>query len=114
MTKIVSERLVKLRQKESLTQEALGDILGTSRSKVSSWEIGRRDLSIGDAVEVCNYYNISLDSLLNPDGISFEKLLDISNTFVKTQNLTSKEKELLCKEIQKVFGQEEKLEDMPA
>lgn len=106
MTKRTSKYLADLRKRERISQEELGSRIGMSRSKVSSWEIGRRDISVSDAVVICNYYNISIDSLLNPTGISREKLLDISKTFVHNKSLTRKEKLQICKEIQKILLQE--------
>lgn len=54
------------RKSKQLSQRALGKALGISRSKVSNWEIGRRDLTVGEAVEVANFFEISLEELVNP------------------------------------------------
>ena len=55
-----------LRKKNQLSQAHLGRALGVSRSKISSWELGRRELSLKDAVQVANFFNVSLDDLVNP------------------------------------------------
>ena len=55
-----------LRKKNQLSQAHLGRALGVSRSKISSWELGRRELSLKDAVHVANFFNVSLDDLVNP------------------------------------------------
>ena len=44
-----------LRKDRNLSQAQLGKALGVSRSKISSWEMGRRELSVKDAVKVANY-----------------------------------------------------------
>ncbi len=106
MTKKISKYLADLRRGEKISQEELGYRIGMSRSKVSSWEIGRRDISISDAVVICDYYNISIDSLLNPTGMNREKFLDVSKTFARNKILTRKEKLQICKEVQKILLQE--------
>ena len=53
-----------LRKEEKMTQENLAEILDISRSKVSSWETNKRDMTITDAINLANYYEISLDNLL--------------------------------------------------
>lgn len=55
-----------LRKRRNLSQATLGRALGISRSKVSSWELGRRELSLKDAIKVANYFNVTLDYLVDP------------------------------------------------
>lgn len=113
VTNEISKNVAELRKSLKVSQDEFGYRIGVSRSKVSSWEIGRRDISISDAVAICNYYNISLDSLLNPKAINSEKLMDILNTFVQNRKLSPKEKEEICKRLQNVFMPEKK-ENIPA
>lgn len=54
------------RKNKNLSQSGLGIALGVSRAKVSNWEIGRRDLTVKEAIEIANYFEISLDELVNP------------------------------------------------
>lgn len=61
----ICETIKKLRIKKKLSQEGLARAIGVSRSKVSSWEIGRRDISITDAIVLAKYFNVSLDFLIN-------------------------------------------------
>lgn len=57
-----------LRKNRNLSQATLGRALGVSRSKISSWELGRRELSLKDAIKVANYFNVTLDYLVDPTG----------------------------------------------
>jgi len=65
MTNNITHGIKKLRKNNNLTQARLGKALGVSRSKVSSWELGRRELSLKDAVQVANYFHVSLDYLVD-------------------------------------------------
>ncbi|MBQ9314586.1 MAG: helix-turn-helix transcriptional regulator [Clostridia bacterium] len=58
-----------LRKRKKLSQATMGRALGVSRSKISSWELGRRELSVKDAVRVANYFNVSLDYLVDPSDL---------------------------------------------
>ncbi len=100
MNKSISIFLAELRAKKGLTQAELGKALGMSRSKVSSWEIGRRDLSISDAVIIANYFDISLDHILNPKGITSGKINDIFSLYLKSSKIPVEEKENVIQEIQ--------------
>ena len=65
MDYLISKKLRELRKDRNITQEKLAEILDISRSKVSSWETNKRDMTITDAVNIANYYEISLDNLLS-------------------------------------------------
>ena len=99
MNKSISKYLTELRIERNLTQLELGKKLGMSRSKVSSWEIGRRDISISDAVIITNFFNISLDHLLNPDHVTSGKVKDICKLYLENNKISSTEKEKTIGEI---------------
>lgn len=54
------------RKKKKVSQLTLGNVLGVSRSAISNWEIGRRDVTTREAVAMANYFEISLDELVDP------------------------------------------------
>ena len=64
MDYLILKKLRELRKDRNITQEKLAEILDISRSKVSSWETNKRDMTITDAVNIANYYEISSDNLL--------------------------------------------------
>lgn len=103
MNKNISVYLAELRVEKGLTQFELGKELGMSRSKVSSWEIGRRDLSISDAVIIANYFNISLDHLLNPHEVTSGKIKDLSKLYFDNLKISNIEKEKTFNEIQDIL-----------
>lgn len=88
----IIEKLKKLRKSKKITQEQLAEKLEISRSKVSSWETNRRDMSITDAIKLANIYEVSLDNLFEINKITKEEYVKISDKFLKGKNITLKEK----------------------
>jgi transcriptional regulator with XRE-family HTH domain len=54
------ERLVALREMKGINQDVFARSLGTSKQHVSTWETGRRVLSIKSLVKICNLYGIDI------------------------------------------------------
>jgi transcriptional regulator with XRE-family HTH domain len=59
----VGERLAVLRKRAGLNQEALADLLGTSRPVISCIENGSRHLTLANAIKVATFFDVSLDAL---------------------------------------------------
>lgn len=57
-------RLAELRRKRNMLQSELADDLFTTQSKISHYETGRQNPSIGCFVELANYFGVSTDYLL--------------------------------------------------
>lgn len=89
---LLAEKLKELRKNRNITQEKLAEELDISRSKVSSWETNKRDMTITDAVNLANYYEISLDNLLNLNSLKEKEYIEISYRFFKNKNIKLKEK----------------------
>lgn len=89
---LIAEKLKELRKNKKITQEKLAEELDISRSKVSSWETNKRDMTITDAVKLANYYEISLDNLLNLKFLREKEYIEISYKFFKNKNIKLKEK----------------------
>ncbi|WP_056966701.1 helix-turn-helix transcriptional regulator [Apilactobacillus ozensis] len=67
------DKLKLLREKRNYTQSELANKLGTYRIKVSSWENGNSYPDIKMIVKICDYFNISIDDILNEDKKIIEK-----------------------------------------
>lgn len=100
MESFISKSLIELRKSKHLTQTQFGKLLGMSRSKVSSWEIGRRDISVSDAVIICDYFDISLDCFLNPNNISCKKVIDVLENYINNKEVSYQEKHEIFKKIE--------------
>ena len=61
------DRLRGLREDNDLTQAQIAQILGTSQTMYSRYERRANELPIRHLITLCNYYNISSDSLLGLD-----------------------------------------------
>ncbi len=62
-----SEKLIRLRKREGLSQEALAEMLGISRQAVSRWEQGTA-LPDGEKLLPCaRQFGVSVDWLLDED-----------------------------------------------
>lgn len=101
----IIERLKELRKSKRITQEQLAEKLDISRSKVSSWETNKRDMSITEAIELANIYEISLDNLFGINRITEEEYIKTSDKFLKCKSITLEEKvriiELLIDSLKK-------------
>ena len=60
-----SEKLIKLRKKEGLSQEELGYKLNVTRQTVSKWELGQTTPEMDKLKEMSKIFNVSVDELIN-------------------------------------------------
>lgn len=60
----VSEKIVALRKSKNLSQIQLAEKLGVSRQAISKWESGGTLPGIDSIIEISNFFNITIDSLL--------------------------------------------------
>lgn len=58
-----TERLKELRQKNSLTQKELADVLGVSQGSYANWENGKRKPDYLQISDIAIYFNTSIDYL---------------------------------------------------
>ncbi|MGX7030643.1 helix-turn-helix transcriptional regulator [Vagococcus zengguangii] len=79
----LSGNIKKLRAENKLTQAQLAKKLNVSRSTISSWETGRSFPDLEMVIEICDCFNLSLDSLLRED----EKMVKKLNFGIKQKRL---------------------------
>lgn len=78
--KSFSEKLIKLRKDNKLSQEMLADKLVVSRQSVSKWESGQTYPEMDKLLAMCKIFDVTLDELTNDE-------IDILNVEKKnTQN----------------------------
>ena len=88
----IIEKIRDLRKEKGMTQEKLAEELDISRSKVSSWETNKRDMSITEAIKSADIYKVSLDNLFETNNINEKEYLEISNKFLRNKEISLKEK----------------------
>lgn len=59
-----SKRLYELRKQKGLSQEELADRLNVSRQTLSKWELGVTTPELEKAVQLSDFFEISLDELI--------------------------------------------------
>ena len=60
----IAENLKSLREKHSLTQEALAEALGVAELAVYKWEAGRLPIEYKMLVRIADFYDVTVDSIL--------------------------------------------------
>lgn len=92
MELLISEKIKELRKSNKLTQEKFAEELNISRSKVSSWERTKRDMTITDAKKMSARFHISLDNFFEIEEITEKEYIEISDRFFKNKKISVKEK----------------------
>lgn len=84
---------------KNVSQEKMAEDLNISRSKVSSWETGRREMSLYDAVIISDYFNVSMDNLFNKKALTSEEFIKIAKRYFKNNNISLDEKNETLKKM---------------
>lgn len=58
------DRIKALREDNNLNQKTIAELLGTSQSYYSEYELGKRPLPIHHLKTLCAYYHVSADYIL--------------------------------------------------
>ncbi len=66
----LGEKLVMLRKQNNMTQEEIGSILNVSRQAIQKWESNSSLPDIYKLKQIADYYNVTVDYLLNEDLIN--------------------------------------------
>lgn len=101
-------KLKKLRESEGLLQKELADKLNISTSTIGMYEQGRRDPDYTTLKKIANYFNVSIDYLLDNDVTnvddlelreieSLKKALQKSGFMENNEDLTDEELDRLMK-----------------
>lgn len=72
------ERLFFLREERDLTQEDMGKILNVSRVAISQWETGKEIIPLEKLNIYSNYFNVSLDYILQISNVKEYKIINKS------------------------------------
>lgn len=72
------ERLFFLREEKDLTQEDMGKILNVSRVAISQWETGKEIIPLEKLNMYSNYFNVSLDYILQISNVKEYKIVNKS------------------------------------
>lgn len=76
-------RIKQLREHKGLSQEALGQLLGTTRSAVSKYESGKIPLNDELILKLTDLFNVSSDFLLGKDPVLTDEQRELYEEILK-------------------------------
>lgn len=92
----MNERIEKLRNTLSLSQDKFGEALGVTRTAVCAWENGRRGISEQTIISICREFNVNRLWLVEGVGDMFTNLPEtILDELALQYELTDDEKDLV-------------------
>lgn len=68
-----AEKIQKMRKERDLSQEELAEILHVSRQAVSKWEAGQCMPDLNKLIDLSEYFNTSIDSLVKDEETRSDK-----------------------------------------
>ena len=96
----IGKRIQKIRKQKGLSQEKLADKLNIGdRVKISRIETGKQSMSANELIRFCEFFKISLDSLINDDILSSEDFLSISRRYISNETINIEERRDVIKSI---------------
>ena len=104
-TKLVGDKIRKLRKARNLRQDELGEVLGgLSRGQISNLETGKRNLNLHQIKTVADFFGVSLETLgLKGDEVEVNDLLARAKLIFENENVPLKDKQELTDEIMKFY-----------
>lgn len=85
----------------NVTQEKMAEDLHISRSKISSWETCRRDMSMTDAIIISDYFDASMDNLYNRKSLNSNEFRKIAKRYFENEKISIIEKNKVLKDLYK-------------
>lgn len=76
----LSDKILKLRKQQGLSQEALAEKLNVSRQAVSRWEIGSAQPDASNLLQLSKLFGVTADYLLHDDYESDHDVPAVKNT----------------------------------
>lgn len=88
---LFARKLVQLRTKAKLSQDALAKKLLISRTTISKWETGLQEPSLGELASLSNFFNVSIGVLLGEDELPPKKIIVVDTSiFLNRPNVLEK------------------------
>lgn len=94
MPRIFNKNLKFIRQQKGISQQELADKLKLDRSTISRWENDEMDITVGNAIQISNFFNIPMEDLTGRD-LSIDNQLE---KYDELELLFSKNKDILTED----------------
>ncbi len=95
--------LKELRREKGVTQEQLSEILGVTSRSISRWENGVNMPDFDLIIEIANYYDVSIDELLDAERKNEMVDKKTEETILKVADYKNDEKMILSKRMRVLF-----------
>lgn len=105
------EKIRTLRKLNKLSQEKLAEIMNVSRQAIAKWELGKSYPDIDKLIEISNYFNISIDSLLKEKNNDCNLKKNI--TKIGEYKMDKKIVEFLCRAKRETYASKNAKECIP-
>jgi len=100
----LGEKVKLLRNRRGLNQDDLAEVLGLSRSQISNLESGRRNLSVKQLENLCEYFKVDMSYFLMFETTdSCLDLIEKVKLLFESKELTNIQKEDLFTSIMKIY-----------
>ena len=76
MLETIGKRIKKLRIKNKITQKQLAKGLNVSKSTISYYEKGMRNISVDNLVEIADFFDVDINVLIGRDSKASSKIKD--------------------------------------
>lgn len=93
MARLYNKNLKFLRQQKSISQQELADKLKLDRSTISRWENDEMDITVGNAIQIADFFNIPIEDFTSTDLANITK-----QSFDELELLFSKNKDILSED----------------
>lgn len=101
--KKIGSFLKELRKEKSMTQEQLAEYLNVSGRTVSRWETGSNMPDLDILIELADYYEVDIRTLLDGERKSEKMNKEVEETILKVADYTNQEKERLARRMCALF-----------
>lgn len=93
MARFFNKNLKFIRQNRGISQQELADKLKLDRSTISRWENDEMDVTVGNAIQVADFFNIPIEEFTGKD-----LTIDKNTQFDELELLFSKNKDILTED----------------
>lgn len=84
---MLGEKLIKLREKEGLTQSEVAKIFNAQQASYSKWELNQRNPSYDTLKLIASHYGVTIDYLLDHKCKSDDKWVKIGSELTPEQKI---------------------------
>lgn len=69
----ISEKILRMRNENDMTQVEFGKIAGVTDKAVSTWERGEKEPRMKPLQKICSYFNIDINQFVDSDSDVYKK-----------------------------------------